>query len=250
MQEHENDAIWQDLLNMVFTFVNEEMDSKVDAGLTIFTGLFSYIMDHLSAHTEDLGKIFEKTLQHRSLDIKLAALQATCNYLGICERKHAKIFKTLLPLMTGVISQAVEQDEETILEDALVEFNELAEVEPGFFKNQFKELYMGLKPIAGKADFTNHTIRHQPIEFIVTLIERLPSVVKKDIETLKDILDTIFRLMIDIDEDIDADWMSPKEGYSIEEDEEDNVKFGQTCVDRLVSCIGEEIMLPLIGELV
>lgn len=67
---------------------------------------------------------------------------------------------------------------------------------------------------------------------------------------LKDILEVVFKLMIDIDEDIDADWMRPKEGFSIEEDEEDNVKFGQSCVDRLVSCLGEELMLPLIGQLV
>jgi hypothetical protein len=56
--------------------------------------------------------------------------------------------------------------------------------------------------------------------------------------------------MIDIDEDIDDDWLVPKPGHAIEEEEEDNVKFGQTCVDRLVSCIGEDTMLPLIGTLV
>ena len=74
MQEHEDDAIWQDLLNLVFSFVNDEMESKVDAGLKIFTGLFSYIIEHVQAHTEDLGKVFEKTLNHSSLDIKLTAL--------------------------------------------------------------------------------------------------------------------------------------------------------------------------------
>jgi hypothetical protein len=51
MQEYQDDAIWQDLLNLVFSFVNDEMESKVDAGLKIFTGLFSYITEHLQAHT-------------------------------------------------------------------------------------------------------------------------------------------------------------------------------------------------------
>jgi len=89
------------------------------------------------------------------------------------------------------------------------------------------------------------------LEFIVTLIERIPSIVKKDNnETIKSILELVFKLMIDIDEEIDADWLCPKAGYCVEEEEEDNVKFGQTCVDRLVSCIGEDTMLPLIGQLV
>jgi hypothetical protein len=32
-------------------------------------------------------------------------------------------------------------------------------------------------------------------------------------ELLKDILDQIFRLMIDIDEDIEESWLRPKEGF-------------------------------------
>jgi hypothetical protein len=57
--------------------------------------------------------------------------------------------------------------------------------------------------------------------------------------------------MIDIDADVDAEWLRPKDGYVIsEEEEEDGVKFGCTCVDRLVSCVGNEIMLPILGTLV
>jgi hypothetical protein len=66
---------------MGFSLVSSEAADKVDAGLKVFTGLFSYIIDHLSKHKEDIGNIFSKTLQHPQLDLKLAALQATCNYL-------------------------------------------------------------------------------------------------------------------------------------------------------------------------
>lgn len=58
--------------------------------------------------------------------------------------------------------------------------------------------------------------------------------------------------MIDIDEDIEESWMRPKEGFKVEEEEEeeDSVHFGKVQVDRLVSAIGEEIMLPLLSQLV
>jgi hypothetical protein len=36
--------------------------------------------------------------------------------------------------MVSVITAAHEEEDETVLEDALVEFNELAEIEPSFFK--------------------------------------------------------------------------------------------------------------------
>lgn len=154
--------------------------------------------------------------------------------------------------MAQVALKAMQTDDETVLEDALVEFNEMAEIEPKFFRKNFKELFIAFSDIVKKQDYTNPTIRHQPIEFFVTVVERIPNVVKKDIEVLKALLDLIFKLMIDIDEDIEESWMKPKEGFKAdeEEEEEDAVHFGKTCVDRLVSSIGDEIMLPLLSTLV
>jgi len=201
-------------------------------------------------YKDDLGGIFERTLQFQNLDIKLASLQALSNYLSVAERKDTKDFIKLLPLMTGVITDAFTQEDETVLEDALVEFNELAEIEPNFFRADFKSLYTSFKPIIAYKDFANNSIRHQPMEFVVTMIERKPSLAKKDEAMIKDILESIFNLMIDIDEDIDNDWLCPKEGFAGEDEEEDNVNFGKQAVDRLVAGVGDQMMLPLIGTLV
>ena len=70
----QDNFVWQDLLNLLFAFVNSDQDLKVDAALQIFNGLFSYLMEHLVKFKEDLKGIFGKTLQHKSLDINLAAL--------------------------------------------------------------------------------------------------------------------------------------------------------------------------------
>ena len=58
--------------------------------------------------------------------------------------------------------------------------------------------------------------------------------------------------MIDIDPDIEEAWMCPKEGFvdGGDDEEEDNVSFGKGLIDRLVAGIGDQVMLPLIGQLV
>ena len=94
--------------------------------------------------------------------------------------------------MTAVITQAFNEEDETVLEDALVEFNELAEIEPNFFRNDFKTLYQAFKPIVAYKDFANNSIRHQPMEFFVTMIERKPSLAKKDEPLIRDVLESIF----------------------------------------------------------
>jgi hypothetical protein len=43
--------------------------------------------------------------------------------------------------MAQVIMKALKEDDETVLEDALVEFNEMAEIEPKFFRKNFKDLF-------------------------------------------------------------------------------------------------------------
>jgi importin-5 len=105
--------------------------------------------------------------------------------------------------------------------------------------------------IVSKSDFANGQIRQLPIEFYVTVIERIPSIVKKDTELLKMIIELIFRLMIDIDTEIEEDWLRPKEGFKDnEEDEEDNVNFGKGCIDKIISAVGDEICLPLLSIIV
>lgn len=141
MVDQQDDAIWQDLLNLLFTFIQGENEAQVDTALLVFNGLFGYIMDHLVKYKQELGGIFERTLNFQKLDIKVAALQALSNYLSIAERKDTKEFIKLLPLMTQVVTQAFTEQDETVLEDALVEFNELAEIEPNFFRADFKSLY-------------------------------------------------------------------------------------------------------------
>jgi len=189
MQSNEDQNIWQELINLVNEFIQTQQEKKVDAGLQIFNGLFSFIMDHLIKYKDDLARTFGATLQHQSLDIKLASLQAVSNLLSTAERKDTKAFTELIPFMTKVIIDSFNEQDEVVLEDALVEFNELAEIEPAFFKPYFNDIYQALKPVTAYTDFANANIRQQPLEFIVTLVERKPSLAQKNTELLKDILE-------------------------------------------------------------
>ena len=65
-------------------------------------------------------------------------------------------------------------------------------------------------------------------------------------------MDLIFKIMIDIDEDIEDSWLTPPDGYRLqdEDEEQDAVNFGKDCIDRIVGSVGEGKTLPLLGILV
>ena len=61
--------------------------------------------------------------------------------MQIAEGKDTKEFQSLLPAMVAVAIKALKDDDETVLEDVLVEFNEIAEIEPKFFRKNFKDIF-------------------------------------------------------------------------------------------------------------
>ena len=161
----------------------------------------------------------------------------------------------LIPDMYNVIRAAASEDDEVVLQDAFIEFNEIAEIEPKFFQSKFKEIFQNTVDIVSKQDLANPNVRQQPVEFYVTVVERVPSIVKKDQELLRQIIETIFKLMVDIEPEIDQEWLKPKEGFNDagqgnDEEGEDNVNFGKSSIDKIISAVGEEKCLPLLSGLV
>lgn len=65
---------------------------------------------------------------------------------------------------------------------------------------------------------------------MVLVMERLPSLAKANKDVLSSTVDLIFYNMVQIDEEIDSEWATPKEGFSDElengEVDTDEISFG------------------------
>jgi len=60
----------------------------------------------------------------------------------------------------------------------------------------------------------------------------------------------IFLQMVEIDDTIEQSWSFPAEGYNddIEEDSDlEMVRFGMSAIDRLISAIGQKVLLPVLS---
>jgi importin-5 len=251
----DDETVWKPLLHLIFSLVNDADPKKIDGGLALLNGLFSYMIDEFADHKDEIIAIFRAKLSHPDLDIQLSTLQAVSSYIGMAQRKFIKPYRDLIPDMVKVVLNANMQDDEVVLKNALIEFNEIAEFEPKFFQPKFKEIFVALSPIVLKEDFADDLIRQQPLDWVVMIVERCPAVVQKDPDTLKAVFELVFKLMVDIDEDIEQEWTHPKEGFQEETPGEDgtqtdNLHFGKSCIDNLVSAVGDQICLPHLGVIV
>merc|ERR1712048_717860 len=87
----------------------------------------------------------------------------------------------------------------------------------------------------------------------VTISERYPEMIKKNSQSLNNILELIFTHMIDIESEILPEWANPPDGFNEENEEEDDqkiIKFCMNCIDRLIAHVGNKVMLPHLSDCV
>ena len=58
-------------------------------------------------------------------------------------------------------------------------------------------------------------IRQLAIEIIVTILERLPKLIRDNDQFIREVLEMIFTYMVEIDANVDAEWEKPKEGNTL-----------------------------------
>ena len=187
----------------------------IQTGLNIYNFLFVHLANELSQYNDKFVEIFKASLAHEDLEVAATALSAVCNYLTIAPSKYTKCYQVCLEGMVNVPLRALAADDEKLIDDALVEFNNVAEAEPKFFVPVFKELFFTFTKLIEKNDYTNSSIRHQPLEFLVSIADRETTLITQDEDMLKGLLDLTCKLMIDIDQNIDDDWANPKPGFRL-----------------------------------
>lgn len=251
INDNDNKVIWEDLFTTAKELVANGNEVQMEAGINVYTESFRSIANDIVEKDADLHAMFERTLTYENLNINLCALQAVSQLLCVVQPKYAPKFIGLLEFMVKVPMKAAQAQDESVLEDALIEFNSMADAEPKFFKDHFEDLFKVFNDIIKQSDDLSSSVKHQPIEFLVTVVERQPSLMQDNEGYLKELLDTVFKLMIDIEDEIDDTWGDPKDPAQVKEEvDEDTVVFGKEVIDRLCSSIGEDIMLPLICQLV
>lgn len=130
----------------------------------------------------------------------------------------------------------------------MVELKTLVGAEPKFFLPQFKDLCICFEVIIAKKDYEKKTIRIMPVELLSTIVVRLKSVFTKKPNSLKYIVKIIYNMMIDIDDEIDEEWLNPEDGCKFEEEEfsTDPAHVGAKCIDNMIRQLGATLMKPIV----
>lgn len=252
IQEKGGKEQWTDLVSNVFKLIQTGQINNIESGLIIISGMLAYNIDDFLPYKNQLLEICKMGLDHNDHTIKLAAVECVGSYVESAEPKESKSFEALLLNVFNAIWVLMEKDE-TVGQQALQVLVDLAETEPKFFKAHFKETFTLMHKIVFNKSITDEGIKKIATEIMITIGERIPKLYKDNQQQLQQLLEMIFMHMIDIDQEITQEWNSPEEGYNddIQEDADlEVVRFGMSAVDRLISAIGQKVLLPILSNIV
>ena len=164
----------------MFQCVQSGDDTLLERVLRIFAQLVVSIEMTLSPYLATLHNVFGQSLQSQNVDIRNAALRATCSFISSLEKKSERDkFQDLVPSMLNCLGTALNQGDEATAQETLGMFIEIGEEHPTFLRKNLIEIVNAILTVTEAANLEAST---PASEFLVTLTEareKAPGMMRK-----------------------------------------------------------------------
>jgi len=236
---------WNELDTFLYKLVTEGSEIQRTMAYLTMNYSFAYAYARYETHAAELAGLFATTLTKDTLAVKAECVDALCHLLSNAIYSKVEPFTELLPHINTVIQELVKTGNEEKLKSVIESLGSVAGNQPKYFLKGFDTMFQLLLEIAAKdcaaetEDTESFRISQVAIETVLSVIERLPSLIKnKPSETyLLPLLKVITLFMCAIPFEVEKDWLNPDPTQFFQgEIEEDNLAFGKSAVDRVLSC--------------
>eukprot|EP01116_Phalansterium_solitarium_P017028 TRINITY_DN409_c0_g1_i1.p1 TRINITY_DN409_c0_g1~~TRINITY_DN409_c0_g1_i1.p1 ORF type:complete len:1122 (-),score=363.84 TRINITY_DN409_c0_g1_i1:247-3201(-) len=233
---------WPELLPFLLKLTKSTQPEHRESALVVFGALADVVGPQLRAHFAVLREVLINGLNDpQDLKVRIAALDATAMFMNALEQPHERAeFQQLLPLMLQTVSAALSAGREDEARQAIGLFIETAEQDAVFLKPHLALLINAMLTIGNTASLEDDT-RQMGLEFLVTLAEARPAMVRKQPKFFENVLQLVLSMMLELEDD--EDW---EKGQDDDEVEVTNTDIGEESLDRLALALGGKHMVPIL----
>lgn len=230
---------WPELLQYLFQCFNSPSESHKETALLIFRNVPTIFGDTLQKYAGVLRDVLFNSLADPSPKIKIASLCATSSFLCSLDNQLRAPFGDLLLPMLQAVHSAISTNDEDASRDSIESLVELVEVAPTLFRKSLDEYVKFFAQVTGTASLDDG-IRQLAAEFLVTLAEVSPGMVRKYQPFVELAFPCMLSLMVDLEDD--QEWHNAE---TTENDEMDsNSIAGEQAVDRIACALGGKAVVP------
>ena len=230
-----------------------ENATNIDSAVYLLSKIFAYATEELTPGIDVFIEGFKNYFEKGTIEIQTNSVEAICEILsGNLSKENTKKFKNLVFNILQTILKCFESNDSDNLKLTLFALSDLAQVQPAMLKKNFQDIMILMGKIIENKKLEDDAIRGVAFEVIVSIIESHPKVICDDKEKLNLLINSIYRYAMEIDEEIDDEWLTPK-SLSLSEEEfipEEKLDEALSLIDRIILGCKSKVVLPIISQIV
>jgi hypothetical protein len=237
---------YPEFIPIMFQWASNQNPNIRENALAVFNQLATYLQNKgIAPHLQNVREMLAFCLNDKeNSKVRLAALEAACSVILVLEKNQYGPFQDLLPLMLGVLAQDLNAGNTESAAASIESIIEIAVSKASFFKKHAANVVGAMYQIA-KTTNLDDSVRHLAMEFMISLAETSPSLVKKIPQFVDNIFPLCMSMMLDIQDD--EEWA---ETYDDDEMELTNYDVGLESLDRLALSVGGKLVQPVAFKLI
>ena len=226
---------------------------SIDSAVFMLSQIFNYATEELTPGIDVFIEGFKKYFKDGTLEIQTNSVEAICEILaGNLNKENTKKFKDLIFNILQTILKCFESNNSDNLKLTLFALSDLAQVQPAMLKKHFQDIMILMGKIIENKKLDDDALRGVAFEVIVSIIENYPKVISEDKEKLKLLINSIYRYAMEIEDDIDEDWLTPK-SLSLSDEEfipEEKLDEALSLIERIILNIKSKVVLTIVSQIV
>ena len=125
---------WNNLIPNIFQIYESGSDEKRLQVLRLFQNIFVETKDMLSEYAPNFQKLFDLTINHQNLLIKLESINTLLQSIISLKPAVIKNFKIFIPQIFCQLNEVIEKKDEQWLEKLMEKVLNICQNKPSFFK--------------------------------------------------------------------------------------------------------------------
>ena len=250
----ENDEKWDELLKYIIGNFNLELSENnlniIELSLYLLSNVYGVANDQLKEGIPVFLNCFSIYFKSNILSLKAKTVECINELLcSTSSKKESKKFREFIYYILETTLQCLKEHSSENLKICLDSLNDLSEYEPKILRKSFSDIFILMGKIIEDKEIDDN-LREIAYELLINLIENMPKLMKNDEEKLSNLIQSLFKYAMEIDEEIDDEWLTPKATTFINDEfiPEQKLDEATSLLIRLFDALDEKVVLKIVSN--
>ena len=251
---YENDEKWDELLKYIIANFNLELSENnlniIELSLYLLSNVYGVANDQLKEGIPVFLNCFSIYFKSNILSLKAKTVECINELLcSTSSKKESKKFREFIYYILETTLQCLKEHSSENLKICLDSLNDLSEYEPKILRKSFSDIFILMGKIIEDKEIDDN-LREIAYELLINLIENMPKLMKNDEEKLSNLIQSLFKYAMEIDEEIDDEWLTPKATTFINDEfiPEQKLDEATSLLIRLFDALDEKVVLKIVSN--